>query len=138
MVYCTISLGAFDMSEDWKTYLTPHLTYVVQNLQPLLVLDRLREKQLLACEECTQLHNVRRQATDQDCCRQLLDILFKKGPDSFKRFLEVLRSTPGQEHIANKMKPMDTSSSSFRGKSSCMCTLSVYTHTHTHTHTHTS
>ena len=123
------------MSEDWETYLPPHITYVVQNLRPVLVLDKLREKQLLASEECTQLHNVRRQASDQECCRQLLDILSKKGPDSFRGFLEVLRSTPGQEHIADTLKPMHTSSSSVEGKKLLLnrhtCVLSPFTHTHT-------
>ena len=127
------------MSDDWERHLTPHFSHVVQNLQPLLLLDKLREKRLVAPEEYTQLHNVRRLESDQECNRRLLDILPKKGSSSFSKFLDVLRSTAGQEHIGDTLKPMGTNGSPTEGKTiegktiaqlARMCDLSVYTYTH--------
>ena len=41
---------------------------------------------------------------DEKRSRQLLvSILPKKGPDSFDRFLRVLKETQGQEHVARKL-----------------------------------
>ena len=96
------------MSDNWQRYLDPHFANVVQALDPLLFLDKLKEIKLVASEEYTKLHNILKLESPQACARHLLQILPKKGPSSFGKFLDVLRNTPGQEHIADTVKPMDT------------------------------
>ena len=124
------------MSDDWQRCLIPHLSYVIENLQPTSLLDKLKEKRLVSDEEYAKLHKVRKQDSNQECNRQLLDILPKKGQSAFRKFVDFLRNTPGQEHIADKLKTMDTTDSSFEGKTillnQLVCALSICTCTHAH------
>ena len=102
-------VSSFNMSGDcdsnWEKYLTPQFAYVINHLQPLPVLDKLKEKRLISNEEFTRLSKSLETKSDEHCNRKLLaEILPKNGPHSFKEFLGVLEET-GQQHIAERLIP---------------------------------
>ena len=102
--------------DDWDKYLTPHYTYVVKNLQLSPVLDELKQKGLINREEYKRQRKLIKNECDEDGTRNLLtEILPKKGPTSFKEFLEVLKKTD-QQHIADRLLPkvMELQGPSFR------------------------
>ena len=109
------------MAHIWEERLAPKFRKVVENLQPLLLLDLLVERGLLDLEQYKYLNNPWQHATDEDRSRRLLsEILPKKGPQSFNKFCEVLLEVPDQAFIARDIleyrspagQPSDSASSS--------------------------
>ena len=80
----------------------PILSALVQILIPLSLIDRLLEVELITIPEYERLSLD--SIDDEKRSRTLLvSILPRKGPDSFDRFLNVLKETKGQEHVARKL-----------------------------------
>ena len=78
----------------------PILYVLVEILLPLALIDRLHAVFLINREEYEKI----KAYDNAEGSRQLLvSILPKKGPDSFERFLTVLKETEGQEHVAKEI-----------------------------------
>ena len=75
------------------------LSTLVKILIPLSLIDRLLEVNLITVREYERLSLD--SIDDEKRSRTLLvSILPRRGPDSFDRFLKVLKETKGQEHVA--------------------------------------
>ena len=80
----------------------PILHDLVEILFPLEFIDRLLAVDLITVADHRRLS--RDSISDKKISRTLLvSILPRKGPDSFDRFLNVLRETEGQEYVAQKI-----------------------------------
>jgi hypothetical protein len=89
-----------DESGPWETILVPKLDEVVRTLQTGLILDKLRAKYLVSCEEYQELRSL----NDYEGARSLLNsILPKKGERSFETFCNILLNTSGQDHIVKEI-----------------------------------
>ena len=90
------------MSSDWEQYITPNLTELVEKLNPLLLLERLRSCGVLTTEDCNSLRcNC---ATEEDRSRKLLsEILPLRGNDVFERLCQALLTVEGQRHIVTQV-----------------------------------
>ena len=90
------------MDERWKKRVFPILPALVEILIPLALIDRLLAVDLVTVQEYERLS--RDLIDDEKRSRTLLvSILPRKGPDSFDRFLTVLKESKGQEHVAQKI-----------------------------------
>ena len=90
------------MDERWKTFVFPILPDLIEILSPLALLTRLLAVALITAQEFERLSLD--SIDDEKRSRQLLvSILPKKGPNSFDRFLSVLKETEGQEHVVKKL-----------------------------------
>ena len=90
------------MDERWKKRVFPILPALLEILLPLSLIDGLLSVALITVQEFEKLSL--RIYDDVERSRMLLvSILPKKGPDSFDRFVSVLRETEGQEHVATKL-----------------------------------
>ena len=90
------------MDERWKNRVFPILPALLEILLPLSLIDGLIAVALITLEEYEELslpiyNDVKRSRM------LLLSILPKKGPDSFDRFVNVLKKTEGQEHVAQRI-----------------------------------
>ena len=75
---------------------------LIEILMPLALLTRLLASSLITLQEFERLSLD--SIDDEKRSRTLLvSILPRKGPDSFDRFLNVLKETEGQEHVAQKI-----------------------------------
>jgi hypothetical protein len=83
----------------WDERLNKNFPAVVQNLQPLLLIDLLLKQGLLENEEYEYVRNPLHM-TEEARSRELLSILRKKGPRSFDLFCEVLLAVRSQAFIA--------------------------------------
>ena len=80
----------------------PVLPTLVEILIPLALIDRLLAVDLITVPEYERLSLD--SIDDEKRSRTLLvSILPRKGPDSFDRFLAVLKESKGQEHVAQKI-----------------------------------
>ena len=80
----------------------PILSALVEILIPLSLIDRLLEVELITIPEYERLSLD--SIDDEKRSRQLLvSILPRKGPESFDKFLNVLKETKGQKHVAKKI-----------------------------------
>ena len=80
----------------------PILPDLIEILMPLALISRLLAAALITVQEFERL----RLPSIDDQTRSetlLVSILPRKGPDSFDRFLNVLKETEGQEHVAQKI-----------------------------------
>ena len=89
----------FRMDERWVTHVFSILPVLIEVLIPLALLERLYYGGLIALEELQRLLLAIYDDTERSR-RLLVSILPKKGPDSFDRFIKVLKETEGQEHVA--------------------------------------
>ena len=80
----------------------PILPDLIEILMPLALISRLLASALITVQEFERLSLD--SIDDEKRSRTLLvSILPRKGPDSFDRFLNVLKKTEGQEHVAQKI-----------------------------------
>ena len=101
------------MDERWKKRVFPILPALLEILMPLSLIDGLLAVSLIALEEYEELslpiyNDVKRSRM------LLLSILPKKGPGSFDRFMNVLKATEGQEHVAQRIMENESDKSSER------------------------
>lgn len=86
--------------EKWDRIVTPHFADVVATLQPSLLLNQLRQKNLIAGQELTKLRTL----TEHEQAQYLVnDLLPRKGKDSLDIFCDILLNTKGQEHIVTEI-----------------------------------
>ena len=80
----------------------PILPDLIEILIPLALISRLLASALITVQEFERLSLP--SIDDQKRSETLLvSILPRKGPDSFDRYLNVLKETEGQEHVARKL-----------------------------------
>ncbi|XP_065839777.1 uncharacterized protein [Oscarella lobularis] len=85
------------MDERWNTHVRPFLPDLLQILLPLALIDRFYAVALITLEE---FEKIKTYDNTEGSRTLLVSILPRKGPDSFDRFLCVLKKTEGQEHVA--------------------------------------
>ena len=101
------------MDERWKKRVFPILPALLEILIPLSLIDGLLAVALITVQEFEKLS--RQICDDVERSRLLLvSILPKKGPDSFDRFMNVLKETEGQEHVAQRIMENKSDKSSER------------------------
>ncbi|XP_065843070.1 ankyrin-1-like isoform X2 [Oscarella lobularis] len=96
----------------WDSNVRPLFSDLVQVLDPDSFLNRLYSARLVTKGEYNHLLSM---SSREDKSRELLnDILPRKGPNSYDRFVAILRETEGQEHVAKALEglsaPLDSSS----------------------------
>ena len=88
------------MDERWNTHVRPILPDLLRILLPLALIDRLYAVALITLEE---FERIKTYDNTEGSRMLLVSILPRKGPDSFDRFLSVLKETEGQEHVAQQI-----------------------------------
>jgi hypothetical protein len=86
--------------EDWNKYVVPENVYVINNMDPVMLIDILREKTVLSNEEYTKLLTLKE--VKENCSRELVHGILRFKPNSFKEFLEALNRS-GQNHIVRRL-----------------------------------
>lgn len=95
--------------EWWNRRIKPHFKELVQSLRPVLLLDSLLEKDVIALEDYSRLQLDMQ--TEEDRARYLLTKVFPKCPQrTLDTFCLVLRDTRGQEHLASLVDEPSTDS----------------------------
>ena len=85
----------------WDSNVRPLFSDLVQVLDPDSFLNRLYSARLVTKGEYNHLLSM---SSREDKSRELLnDILPRKGPNSYDRFVAILRETEGQEHVAKAL-----------------------------------
>ena len=74
----------------WGKWVTPNFVKLVKYLQPSKLLDLLFQSRLLDSEEYKSLRGSSSGTKEDKLWKLLTEILPKKGPQSFEKFLEVL------------------------------------------------
>lgn len=91
------------MSDEWKKQVTPNFRYIVKQMKPLPILDQLKADDDIDDGEYTRLRKIMDNKCEEDCNRELLTtVLNKRGPDSFKKFIKILKDTC-QQHIVDML-----------------------------------
>ena len=93
------------MDKRWDKIVATNLSELVPVLNPPALLFRLRSLKLITSQE---MQEIRQLPSKQEMAYELLDqILPRKGPNAYSKFVEVLMETEGQEHIADMLKAVD-------------------------------
>jgi hypothetical protein len=91
-------------NKEWQERVGDNFVYIVENMNPEGILDRLLNMKAISEGKYTQLRRIKDNKCDQDCNRELLtNVLNKRGPDSVKDFVQMLEDTQ-QQHIADKIR----------------------------------
>ena len=91
------------MEREWEENVRHRLTELKEILRPDLICDGLYAQHLLSKPEWEQMRRNFPSTKEEKTADLLVTILPTKGPNSFSRFLSVLRETDGQEHIADML-----------------------------------
>ena len=89
------------IDKRWESIVRPQFDDLVRVLNPISFLDRLYREKLVDNEEYQLLLTI---SPSQGQSRKLLsEILPRKGPTSYNRFMKILRETEGQEHVVKAL-----------------------------------
>jgi hypothetical protein len=89
------------MSDEWRKVVYTHFTEVVKQLKPQVILMKLMEKGVIGDGEFNRLLKLIQNKSEEDCNMELLtNVLNKRGQDSVKEFVELLKDTD-QQHVAD-------------------------------------
>jgi hypothetical protein len=100
-LYVAISQKHSKMSEEWDKIVNPHFPDIVDQLKPGAILIKLLQKRIIKAGEFSRLQKLIDNKSEEYCNMELLTtVLNKRGPNSVKEFVELLKDT-NQQHIAN-------------------------------------
>lgn len=88
-------------SSPWNTIIRPVLDEMCKVMSPRELATKLYSKRLLSSD---QLHSLR-QMPETDAAIQLLtDILPRKGPQAYDKFVSVIEQTEGQDFLVEQFR----------------------------------